>query len=96
MHHVGNFVASADNPAKCVELLQKAVDEMDSVVGKERLVEESDIPNLHFLRACVKESFRLHPISQFIPTYLAIDDTTVAGYFIPKGQSHTFKPIRSR
>lgn len=90
------FMASTDNPANCVEwtmaelmsqpeLLQKAMEEMDSVVGKDRLVEESDMPNLHFLKACAKESFRLHPISRFIPTHLAMDDTTVAGYFIPKG-----------
>lgn len=35
--------------------------ELDSVVGKERKVEESDIPNLKFLEAVVKETFRLHP-----------------------------------
>uniref|UniRef100_A0A7N0UZA3 Cytochrome P450 n=1 Tax=Kalanchoe fedtschenkoi TaxID=63787 RepID=A0A7N0UZA3_KALFE len=90
------FMASTDNVANSVEwvlaellsqpeLMRKAVKEVDEVVGKERLVQESDIPNLHFLNACARESFRLHPTAYFIPPHVAMADTTVAGYFIPKG-----------
>ncbi|KAK1292701.1 Cytochrome P450 93A3 [Acorus calamus] len=39
----------------------KAQQELDSVVGKHRLVEESDVPNLPYLQSIVKETLRLHP-----------------------------------
>ncbi|CAI0422382.1 unnamed protein product [Linum tenue] len=67
------------------ELLAKATEEIDRVVGKERLVEESDIGSLNYVKACARESFRLHPMSPFNVPHVATQDTTVAGYFIPKG-----------
>ncbi|PIA38175.1 hypothetical protein AQUCO_02800079v1 [Aquilegia coerulea] len=54
-------------------IFQKAREEIDSVVGKNRLVEESDIPNLPYLQATVKETLRLHP-----------PDCKVGEYDIPK------------
>ncbi|KAL1188217.1 Cytochrome [Cardamine amara subsp. amara] len=36
-------------------------EEIDSVVGKTRLIQESDVPNLPYLQAVVKEVLRLHP-----------------------------------
>ncbi|KAI4325966.1 hypothetical protein MLD38_031324 [Melastoma candidum] len=67
------------------ELLRKAVEELDRVVGKERLVQESDIPHLNYIKACAREAFRLHPIAPFNVPHVAMSDTTIAGYFIPKG-----------
>ncbi|KAF3339183.1 dihomomethionine N-hydroxylase-like protein [Carex littledalei] len=66
-------------------VLQEATNEIDSVVGKDRLVDECDIPQLNYLKACIRESTRLHPIVPFIPPHQAMEDTTIAGYFIPKG-----------
>ncbi|GLJ19374.1 hypothetical protein SUGI_0349040 [Cryptomeria japonica] len=43
------------------ELMRKAQAELDDVVGVERRMEEADIDNLPYLRAAVKEVFRLHP-----------------------------------
>ncbi|BFG40507.1 hypothetical protein CerSpe_267810 [Prunus speciosa] len=40
---------------------KKIVMELDQVVGKDRFVEESDISNLPYLPAAVKEVFWLHP-----------------------------------
>ncbi|XXG39995.1 hypothetical protein AAC387_Pa01g0818 [Persea americana] len=88
--------ASVDNPSNAVEwamaemlnrpkVLQKAVEELDSVVGKERLVQESDIPQLNYIKACAREAFRIHPIAPFNLPHVATTDATVAGYFIPKG-----------
>uniref|UniRef100_A0A7N2KLF6 Cytochrome P450 n=2 Tax=Quercus lobata TaxID=97700 RepID=A0A7N2KLF6_QUELO len=90
------FLATLDNPSNIAEWalaemlnqpeqLQKAVEELDRVVGKERLVEESDIPNLSYVVACARESLRLHPIAPFNLPHVAKEDLTVAGYFIPKG-----------
>jgi len=85
-----------DNPSNAVEwalaemvnspeMLKKAVDEIDSVVGRERLVQESDIPRLNYVKACIREAFRLHPVAPFNVPHVALADTTVAGYHIPKG-----------
>ena len=46
--------------------MEKARQEIDFVVGKMRLVEESDIVNLPYLQAIVKETLRLHPTGPVI------------------------------
>ncbi|KAF8088388.1 hypothetical protein N665_0544s0033 [Sinapis alba] len=67
------------------EIREKATKELDTVVGKNRLVQESDIPQLNYIKACCRESFRIHPHNAFLPPHGAREDTTLAGYFIPKG-----------
>ncbi|KAL4558112.1 hypothetical protein LXL04_036308 [Taraxacum kok-saghyz] len=62
--------------------MKKAVEEIDRVVGKNRLLRESDIPNLPYLQSVVKESLRLHPAAPLIQR-LSTDDCTVGGYHIP-------------
>ncbi|PKI66249.1 hypothetical protein CRG98_013330 [Punica granatum] len=58
------MIAGIDNPANAVEwamaeminnpeILSKAVEEVDKVVGKERLVQEQDIPNLNYIKTIV-------------------------------------------
>ncbi|XP_020237622.1 isoleucine N-monooxygenase 1-like [Cajanus cajan] len=90
------MIATVDNPSNAFEwalaeminqpeMLQRAVEELDSVVGKERLVQESDIPKLNYVKACAREAFRLHPIAPFIPPHVSMSDTMVGNYFIPKG-----------
>ncbi|KAK9124732.1 hypothetical protein Sjap_014334 [Stephania japonica] len=87
--------AAIDNPSNAVEwalaemiaqpqLLMRAVDEIDRVVGKNRLVQESDLSHLNYVRACAREAFRLHPIAPFNVPHVSISDVNVAGYFIPK------------
>ena len=66
-------------------IIEKAIQELDSVVGKDRLVQEYDLPNLNYIKACVREAFRLHPVAPFNLPHVSSVDTTVAGYFIPKG-----------
>ncbi|XP_030463242.2 tyrosine N-monooxygenase-like isoform X1 [Syzygium oleosum] len=90
------MIEAVDNPSNAVEwamaeminqpeLLNKATEEIDRVVGKERLVQESDIPQLNYIKACAREAFRLHPIAPFNVPHVAMSDTVVAGYRIPKG-----------
>lgn len=67
------------------EILQRATEELDNVVGRERLVQESDVPRLNYINACIKEAFRLHPFGSFGPPHLCTSDTIVSSYFIPKG-----------
>jgi tyrosine N-monooxygenase len=77
--------ALAEMVANCPEVMAKAVAEIDAVVGKDRLVQESDIPRLNYVKACVREAFRLHPVAPFNIPHVALADTTVAGYHVPKG-----------
>nr|XP_027119508.1 cytochrome P450 82A2-like [Coffea arabica] len=57
-------------------VLQKAQEEIDFFVGKERWVEESDIKNLVYLQ--VKETMRLHPPAPVPMPRQADEDCNVA------------------
>ncbi|XP_019161657.1 PREDICTED: cytochrome P450 CYP82D47-like [Ipomoea nil] len=66
-------------------VMKLAQEEIDTKVGTERLVEDSDIENLVYLQAVVKETLRLHPPLPFLVPHEAMEDCTVGGYHIPKG-----------
>lgn len=89
------MLASFDNVSNNIEwviaeminqptIFDKALEELDFVVGKDRLVQESDLPNLNYIKSCVKEAFRLHPVAPFNVPHVTTADSVVAGYFIPK------------
>ncbi|CAN1142275.1 3,9-dihydroxypterocarpan 6A-monooxygenase [Linum perenne] len=62
--------------------MNKARQEIDSVVGKTRLVQESDIQNLPYLQAILKELLRLHPTGPLVVRESS-KECTIAGYTIP-------------
>ncbi|XP_077224549.1 cytochrome P450 CYP82D47-like [Tasmannia lanceolata] len=66
-------------------VLKKAQDELDIHVGKERQVDESDIKNLVYLQAIVKETMRLYPAAPLAVPHLAMEDCDVGGIHIPAG-----------
>ncbi|XP_065846856.1 xanthotoxin 5-hydroxylase CYP82C4-like [Euphorbia lathyris] len=63
-------------------VLKKAQAEIDLNVGKERQIEESDIKNLVYIQAIIKETLRLYPVAPIIPRQF-MEDCTVAGYQVP-------------
>ncbi|OIT28643.1 PREDICTED: cytochrome P450 93A3-like [Nicotiana attenuata] len=63
-------------------IMQKAVEEIDTVIGKNRLIEELDITNLPYLQAIVKETLRLHPTTPIIGRESS-QDCSIGGYHIP-------------
>ncbi|CAM6045747.1 unnamed protein product [Sphagnum compactum] len=65
------------------EAMKKAQAELDDVIGSERVVDEGDIPELKYLQAVVKETFRLHPAAPLLLAFESIGDCSVGGYFIP-------------
>ncbi|XP_047337830.1 xanthotoxin 5-hydroxylase CYP82C4-like [Impatiens glandulifera] len=67
------------------EVLQKAQEELDTHVGKLRLVEESDIHNLVYLQAIFKETLRLQPTVPLLVPREAMEDCNVAGFGIRAG-----------
>ncbi|CAL5191540.1 unnamed protein product [Lathyrus oleraceus] len=64
-------------------LLQKAREEIDKVVGKNRLVDESDCINLPYLQAVMKETFRLHPPVPMIARR-CVTTCSIENYVIPE------------
>ncbi|KAL7606446.1 hypothetical protein Lser_V15G18810 [Lactuca serriola] len=65
--------------------LETAQDEIDEYVGRDRLVEESDLKNLVYLNAIIKETLRLYPAGPLAVPHESLDDCIVGGYSIPKG-----------
>ncbi|KAG6481358.1 trimethyltridecatetraene synthase-like [Zingiber officinale] len=67
------------------EVFEKVTAELDRVVGRDRWVEERDIPNLPYVQAIAKETMRLHPVAPMLVPRLSREDTHVDGYDIPAG-----------
>nr|M1KXD0.1 RecName: Full=Flavonoid-6-hydroxylase; Short=ObF6H; AltName: Full=CYP450 monooxygenase 82D33; AltName: Full=Cytochrome P450 82D33 [Ocimum basilicum]AGF30364.1 CYP450 monooxygenase CYP82D33 [Ocimum basilicum] len=65
-------------------VLKKAQQELDKHVGKDRRVKESDLNNLIYLQAIVKETLRLYPPGPLAGTRRFTEDCVVGGYYIPK------------
>ena len=59
-------------------------DELDHVIGKDRLISEEDIPNLPYLQATVKEIMRLHPVLPLLIPHESIQPCEVAGFYVPE------------
>ena len=64
-------------------LVKNARIDLDNVVGLNRLVQESDIPQLKYIQVIVKETFRLHPVVPLLLPHQSISATKVFGYDIP-------------
>ncbi|KAK4937903.1 hypothetical protein LTR10_021544 [Elasticomyces elasticus] len=67
------------------EVQKKAQEEIDRVVGTDRLPTFSDRPNLPYIDAMVKESLRWHPIGPMGLPHTSTQDDVYNGYLIPKG-----------
>ncbi|KAF9625255.1 hypothetical protein IFM89_020841 [Coptis chinensis] len=65
------------------QVLFKIQQELDTVVGRNRMVTESDLPNLNYLRCVVRETFRMHPAGPFMIPHESIKPTQINGYYIP-------------
>ncbi|XP_031479172.1 cytochrome P450 CYP82D47-like [Nymphaea colorata] len=67
------------------QVLEKAKEELDCKVGRERRVEESDIKNLAYLQAIVKETMRMYPAGPLLVPHQSIEPVQLGGYHIPAG-----------
>ncbi|KAI3760274.1 hypothetical protein L1987_50667 [Smallanthus sonchifolius] len=66
-------------------ILKAAQKEIDIHVGREKWVEESDMKNLVYLQAIVKETLRMYPPGPLAAPHEAIEDCNVGGYHVTKG-----------
>ncbi|XP_019166432.1 PREDICTED: cytochrome P450 82C4-like [Ipomoea nil] len=66
-------------------VMKKVQEEIDSIVGKERWVEDCDVDNMAYLQAAVKEAMRLYPPAPLLVPHRAMEECIVGGYTLPKG-----------
>ena len=67
------------------ESVGKAQDELDSIVGQNRLPSFDDTSNLPYVNAFIKEVFRWRPAAPMGAPHAPIEDDEYQGYRIPKG-----------
>ncbi|KAK7316565.1 hypothetical protein RJT34_00125 [Clitoria ternatea] len=66
------------------EMLKKAKDELENHVGKERLVDESDIPNLPYLQNIIYETLRLYSPAPLLLPHRSSEEFNIEGFTIPR------------
>jgi len=67
------------------EVLKRAQQELEDVVGKDNIVEESHINKLPYLYAIMKEVLRMHPTLPLLVPHCPSESCVIGGYTIPKG-----------
>ncbi|XP_010500623.1 PREDICTED: cytochrome P450 705A5-like [Camelina sativa] len=63
------------------EILKRLREEIETVVGKTRLIQETDLLNLPYLQAVVKEGLRLHPHTPILVRN-ATEGCKIGGFYI--------------
>ncbi|KAK7251214.1 hypothetical protein RIF29_34215 [Crotalaria pallida] len=67
------------------EVMKRVQEELEIVVGKDNIVEESHIHHLPYLHAVMKEVLRLHPVLPLLVPHCPSETSIVGGHTIPKG-----------
>ncbi|EFJ29877.1 hypothetical protein SELMODRAFT_90326 [Selaginella moellendorffii] len=66
-------------------VMAKLHEELDSVVGNTRMVQESDLQKLEYLQIVLKESLRRYPPGALLIPRISSQAATVGGFHVPKG-----------
>jgi len=74
------ILAMIQNP----HVMKKAQEEVDRVIGQDRLPSWEDEPNLPYLRAIIKELLRTRPPNKFGMQHYTTEDDWYNGFFIPR------------
>ncbi|KAL4923087.1 cytochrome P450 [Aspergillus undulatus] len=67
------------------DVQKRAQEEIDRVVGRDRLPGYEDRDNLPYINALVKEALRWHPVTPMGVAHSSMEDDVCDGYHIPKG-----------
>ena len=71
------------------QVAKKAQEELDRVCG-DRIPDLNDVPDLPYIRGCMKESLRWMPAAVLGVPHCVIQDDSYMGYHIPKGATVIF------
>ena len=87
--------------ARDTRVMRKAQKQLDDVLSGERLPEHSDIDELPYIAAIIKETFRWSPPVPMGITHRLMEDDVYKGMFIPAGTTlleniWLVHPFRSR
>ncbi|XP_034689378.1 cytochrome P450 81Q32-like [Vitis riparia] len=66
------------------DVLKKARVELDALVGKDRLMEESDFPKLQYLQNIISETLRLFPAAPLLVPHMSSENSHIGGFDIPR------------
>jgi cytochrome P450 len=89
------FLAGTDTTAMTLEwaiaallnhpdILKKAKDELNTQIGYDRLVEESDIPNLSYIQNIIYETLRLYSPAPLLLPRFSSNECNIEGFTIPR------------
>nr|KYP45320.1 Cytochrome P450 82A1 [Cajanus cajan] len=67
------------------EVLNKVIHELETKIGKEKMVEVSDLKKLEYLQCIIKETLRLYPPAPLNVPHESMEDCIVGGYHVPAG-----------
>ncbi|KAH9321878.1 hypothetical protein KI387_016517 [Taxus chinensis] len=93
--HIKNIIFDIDTSGNILEwamsellrnplAMKRVQEELDSVVGYNRVVIECDLPHLKYLQMAVKETLRLYPSGPLLLPHQSKKHCKIAGYEIPK------------
>jgi cytochrome P450 len=66
------------------EVLNKAKEELDTQVGKNKLIDEQDLSKLPYLQNIISETLRLHPPAPLLLPHYSSDDFSLGEFNVPK------------
>lgn len=66
------------------DVMKRVQDELEDVVGLDRMVQESDLIHLEYLDMVIKEILRLYPPVPLLVPHESLQDCSVGDFFIPK------------
>ncbi|KII84423.1 hypothetical protein PLICRDRAFT_671374 [Plicaturopsis crispa FD-325 SS-3] len=69
------------------EAQRKAQEEIDRVVGKDRMPNLDDFVDLPYIQAVVKETHRFRPVAPLAVPHASIADEEYGGYLVPAGST---------
>jgi len=75
------------------DVQRRAQEELDRVVGNDRLPDFNDRPHLPYVDAIYHEVLRFAPPANIGVPHALTEDDTYEGYFLPKGGSSLFMCI---
>ncbi|KAL5656507.1 hypothetical protein ACJX0J_035826, partial [Zea mays] len=67
------------------DVLKRAQEEIESNVGRDRLLDKNDLPRLPYLHCIISETLRLYPPTPMLLPHEASTDCKIHGYDVPAG-----------